>query len=137
NVRQIAPQIDYPYGEEPIELDPQGRPIEKVAVNLNSGTLMLAGSSGSQLHLVSVSRAENLFSGEVTLGQDRIELPQIAHPIQDLLLDPRQLWLYVINGESTADVFDLRKRSLNGRYPLLKDAGNRVTTTTSLLGGIS
>jgi len=137
NVRQIAPQIDFPFGEQPIELDPQGRPIEKVAVNLNSGTLMLAGSSGSQLNLVSISREENLFTGEVSLGQDRIELPQIADPIQDLLLDPRQLWLYVINGESTADVFDLRKRSLNGRYPLLKDAGNRVTTATSLLGGIS
>ncbi|PTU73100.1 ABC transporter permease subunit [Pseudomonas mangrovi] len=137
NVRQIAPQIDFPFGEQPIELDPQGRPIEKVAVNLNSGTLMLAGSSGSQLNLVSISREENLFTGEVSLGQDRIELPQIADPIQDLLLDPRQLWLYVINGESTADVFDLRKRSLNGRYPLLKDAGNRVTAATSLLGGIS
>src|SRR5690606_1660716 len=106
NVRQIAPQIDFPFGEQPIELDPQGRPIEKVAVNLNSGTLMLAGSSGSQLNLVSISREENLFTGEVSLGQDRVELPQIADPIQDLLLDPRQLWLYVINGESTADVFD-------------------------------
>jgi len=137
NVRTIAPQIDYPFGEAPIELDPQGRPIEKVALNLNSGTLMLAGSSGNQLHLVSLSREENMFTGEVSLGQDRIDLPQIAEPIQALLLDPRQLWLYVINGESTADVFDLRKRSLNGRYPLLKDASNRVTTATSLLGGIS
>jgi len=137
NVRIIAPQIDFPYGEQPIQLDPQGRPLEHVALNLNSGTLMLAGSTGSELHLIALSREENLFTGEVSLGEDRINLPQIADPIQELILDPRQLWLYVINGESTADVFDLRKRSLNGRYELLKDASNRITSATSLLGGIS
>lgn len=137
NVRTIAPQIDFPYGEQPIALDPQGRPLEHVALNLNSGTLMLAGSTGSELHLIALSREENLFTGEVSLGEDRINLPQIADPIQELILDPRQLWLYVINGESTADVFDLRKRSLNGRYELLKDASNRITSATSLLGGIS
>src|SRR5690606_16568719 len=58
-------------------------------------------------------------------------------PISQLLLDPRQMWLYVFNGDSSADVFDLRKRSLNGRYELLTDASNRVTSATSLLGGIS
>ncbi|MBD3751057.1 MAG: ROK family protein, partial [Micrococcales bacterium] len=70
-------------------------------------------------------------------GEERIALPQIGEPISQLILDPRQLWLYVLNGDSNADVFDLRKRSLNGRYQLLKDASNRVTSATSLLGGIS
>ena len=137
NVRTIAPRIDFPYGEQPIALDPQGRALEHVALNLNGGSLMLAGATGSELHLIALSREENLFTGEVSLGEDRIDLPQIAEPIRELILDPRQLWLYVVNGESTADVFDLRKRSLNGRYELLKDASNRITSATSLLGGIS
>ena len=137
NVRTIAPQIDFPYGEAPIELDPQGRPLEHVALNLNSGTLMLAGSTGNELHLISLSREENLFTGEVSVSEQRINLPQIGEPVSQLLIDPRQMWLYVFNGDSSADVFDLRKRSLNGRYELLKDASNRVTSATSLLGGIS
>ena len=137
NVRTIAPQIDFPYGEAPIELDPQGRPLEHVALNLNSGTLMLAGSTGNELHLISLGREENLFTGEVNVSEERINLPQIGEPISQLILDPRQMWLYVFNGDSSADVFDLRKRSLNGRYELLKDASNRVTSATSLLGGIS
>ncbi|OWK42593.1 Phosphate transport system permease protein PstC [Pseudomonas oleovorans subsp. oleovorans] len=137
NVRAIAPQIDYPYGEAPIEIDPQGRPLEHVAVNLNGGTLMLAGSTGNELHLISLGREENLFTGEVNVSEERINLPQIGEPISQLILDPRQMWLYVFNGDSSADVFDLRKRSLNGRYELLKDASNRVTSATSLLGGIS
>ena len=137
NVRTIAPQIDYPYGEAPIEVDPQGRALEHVAVNLNSGTLMLAGSTGSELHLISLGREENLFTGEVSVSEERINLPQIGEPISQLILDPRQMWLYVFNGDSSADVFDLRKRGLNGRYELLKDASNSVTSATSLLGGIS
>ncbi|WFS18911.1 ABC transporter permease subunit [Pseudomonas sp. 905_Psudmo1] len=137
NVRTIAPQIEYPYGEAAIEVDPQGRPLEHIAVNLNSGTLMLAGSTGNELHLISLSREENLFTGEVNVSEERINLPQIGEPISQLILDPRQMWLYVFNGSSSADVFDLRKRSLNGRYELLKDGANRVTSATSLLGGLS
>ncbi|MDG9759235.1 ABC transporter permease subunit [Pseudomonas sediminis] len=137
NVRTIAPQIEYPYGEAAIEVDPQGRPLEHIAINLNSGTLMLAGSTGNELHLISLSREENLFTGEVSVSEERINLPQIGEPISQLILDPRQMWLYVFNGSSSADVFDLRKRSLNGRYELLKDASNSVTSATSLLGGIS
>ncbi|AQZ35615.1 phosphate ABC transporter permease [Pseudomonas sp. LPH1] len=137
NVRAIAPQIEYPYGEAPIEVDPQGRPLEHIAVNLNSGTLMLAGSTGNELHLISLAREENLFTGEVSVSEERINLPQIGEPISQLILDPRQMWLYVFNGDSSADVFDLRKRSLNGRYELLKGGSNRVTSATSLLGGIS
>ncbi|MBQ1559066.1 MAG: ABC transporter permease subunit [Pseudomonas sp.] len=137
NVRTIAPQIDFPYGEAPIEIDPQGRPLEHVAVNLNGGTLMLAGSTSNELHLISLGREENLFTGEVNVSEERINLPQIGEPVSQLLIDPRQMWLYVFNGDSSADVFDLRKRSLNGRYELLKDASNRVTSATSLLGGIS
>ncbi|ERH52606.1 ABC transporter permease subunit [Pseudomonas chengduensis] len=137
NVRAIAPQIEYPYGEAPIEVDPQGRPLEHIAVNLNSGTLMLAGSTGNELHLISLAREENLFTGEVSVSEERINLPQIGEPISQLILDPRQMWLYVFNGDSSADVFDLRKRGLNGRYELLKGGSNRVTSATSLLGGIS
>lgn len=137
DVRTIAPVIEYPYGETPIELDPQGRALEHVAINLNSGTLMLAGATGTELHLISIGREENLFTGEVSLSEDRIQLTQVSDTIHSLLLDPRQLWLYAINGQSTVDVFDLRKRNLNGRYELLKDDSNRITTATSLLGGIS
>ncbi|HCT5754271.1 TPA: ABC transporter permease subunit [Pseudomonas aeruginosa] len=136
NVRKIDPQVDFPFGEEPIALDAQGRPLEHLALNLNGGTLMLAASSGNQLNLVSISREENLFSGEVTLDQDRIELPVLEEPAQALLLDPRQLWLYSV-GATRAEVFDLRKRALNGSYVLVKERDNRVTSAASLLGGIS
>src|SRR5690606_5809121 len=133
----ITPQVLYPFGEAPVILDPQGRALEHVSFSVNSSSLMLAGASGTQLHVLSLDREENLMTGEVSLSERRLELPQIAEPIKQLIIDPRQMWLYVINGRATADVFDLRNSSLNGRYKLNKDAGTEVTAASMLVGGIS
>jgi len=137
DVKTIKPSIEYPFGEASIGLDPQGRELDHIGISLNSGTLMLAGSTGTELHVLSLGREENLMTGEVTLSEERVSLPQIAEPIKALLIDPRQMWLYVINGRATADVFDMRSNSLNGRYKLLNDGKLEVSNVTSLLGGIS
>ncbi|MFI8381227.1 phosphate ABC transporter permease [Pseudomonas sp. NPDC079086] len=137
DVKTISPSVEYPFGEAPISLDPQGRALEHVGLSLSSGTLMLAGSTGSELHVLSLGREENLMTGEVTLSEERVALPQIAEPIKALIIDPRQMWLYVINGRATADVFDMRSNSLNGRYKLLADGKLEVSNVTGLLGGIS
>jgi phosphate transport system permease protein len=137
DVKTISPSVEYPFGEAPIGLDPQGRALEHVGLSLSSGTLMLAGSTGSELHVLSLGREENLMTGEVTLSEERVALPQIAEPIKALIIDPRQMWLYVINGRATADVFDMRSNSLNGRYKLLADGKLEVSNVTGLLGGIS
>ncbi|TWC39477.1 phosphate transport system permease protein [Pseudomonas sp. SJZ079] len=136
NVKTITPTLEYPFGEAPISLDSQGRALEHVAINQSGDTLLLSASTGSELQVLSISREENLFSGEVTQEERRIELPQIAEPIKDMVIDPRQQWLYVFNGKATADVFDLRNKSLNGRYKLLEGEAE-VTTVSPLLGGIS
>ncbi|WXL25684.1 phosphate ABC transporter permease [Ectopseudomonas mendocina] len=137
DVKTISPSISYPFGETPIALDPKGRALDHVALNLNGGTLMLAGSVGAELEVVTLGREENLMTGEVTLSEERVSLPQLAEPIKELIIDPRQMWVYVINGRATADVFDMRSKSLNGRYKLLNDGQTEVTHVTSLLGGIS
>ncbi|WP_296218230.1 ABC transporter permease subunit [Pseudomonas sp. UBA2684] len=137
DVKTITPRINYPFGEAPISLDPQGRALDHVGINLNSGTLLLSASSGTDLHVLSLGREENMMTGEVTLNEERIALPQIAEPIKALIVDPRQQWLYVINGRATADVFSLRTKELNGRYKLLNDGASEVSSATALLGGIS
>ena len=137
DVQTITPSVEYPFGDAPIELDAQGRALDHVGLSLNGGTLMLAGSTGTELHVLSLGREENLMTGEITLSEERVALPQIAEPIKALIIDPRHLWLYVINGRATADVFDMRSNSLNGRYKLLDDGKLDVSNATSLLGGIS
>ncbi|WP_437880263.1 ABC transporter permease subunit [Pseudomonas sp. LRF_L74] len=136
NVKTINPTLVYPFGDKPLTLDEQGRPLEHVALSENGDTVMVSASTGAELHLLSISREENLMTGEVSLDETRIALPQIAEPIKAMVIDPRQQWLYVINGKATADVFDLRGKTLNGRYKLL-DGDAEVSAVSPLLGGIS
>ena len=136
NQRTISPQIDYPFGEAPLELDTQGRAIEHAAVSRNGGNLLVAVSTGAALHALRIASTENLMTGETSIEQDRLELPQLSEPIREVLLDPRHQWLYAFSGRASADVFDLRRKQLNGRYKLLNGTGE-VTQVSALLGGIS
>ncbi|NER62972.1 ABC transporter permease subunit [Pseudomonas sp. MAFF212427] len=137
NKKTITPAIDFPYGQEPFALGEAGRALEHVSLNVNGQTLVVAGSSGAQLQVLQLSREENMMTGEVTSEQSRIELPQMTETVKAIFIDPRQQWLYVINGRAQADVFSLRDKSLNGRYKLLDDASTDVTASTQLVGGIS
>ena len=135
--KTISPAIEYPYGEAPVALDPQGRALDHVNLSVNDSTLVLAGSTGAQLHVLSLASEENMMTGEVTNSETRIELPQMTEKVKALYIDPRQQWLYVINGRAQADVFSLREKSLNGRYKLAEDATTEITASTQLVGGIS
>jgi phosphate transport system permease protein len=137
NKKTITPGIDYPYGQAPFVLDEQGRALEHVSVNVNGDTLLLAGSTGAHLQVVELSRSENMLTGETSTEQSRIELPQMTEVVKNIFIDPRQQWLYVINGRATADVFSLRDKSLNGRYKLAESADTEITATAQLVGGIS
>ncbi|MBD7975592.1 ABC transporter permease subunit [Serpens gallinarum] len=136
NQKTITPELVYPYGPEPIQLDPQGRALQQVSVSLNGSSLLLAAATGNELHALRLEREENLFTGEVTRDEHRFELPRLAEPIKAVLVDPRQQWLFAFNGKASVDVFDLRRQQFNGRYKLLSGTGE-VTTVRSLLGGIS
>ncbi|PNQ93479.1 phosphate ABC transporter permease [Pseudomonas gingeri NCPPB 3146 = LMG 5327] len=135
--KTISPAVEYPYGETPITLDGQGHALEHVNLNASETTLVAVGSNGAQLHVLALTKEENMMTGEVTSEQKSIDLPQMTEPVKAIYIDPRQQWLYVINGRAQADVFSLRDKSLNGRYKLLDDANTEVTASTQLVGGIS
>lgn len=135
--KTITPAIEFPYGNTPIVLDPQGRALERVSINANDSSLILAGSTGGQLNVLQLTSEENMMTGEVTNEQKRIDLPQMNQAVKAIFIDPRQQWLYVINGRAQADVFSLRDRSMNGRYKLSENAETQVTASAQLVGGIS
>lgn len=135
--KTVTPQIDYPYGQEPFKLDPQGRPLEHVNLSAADGKLLLAGATGSELHLLQLSESENMMTGEISREEQRIALPQLSEPIRALYIDVQANWLFALSGRAHMDVFNLRKRTLNGRYELLQDATSEVTASSQLLGGIS
>jgi phosphate transport system permease protein len=137
NRKTITPHVVWPYGEMPLVLDEQGRAVEHVTLTADSERLKLAGATGTQLHVLALEQTENIMTGELTSEQRRIDLPQTSATVKALYIDPRQQWLYVINGRAQADVFSLRDSTLNGRYKLLEDANAEITASAQLVGGIS
>jgi len=137
NKKTITPAIEYPYGEAPIVLDPQGGALDHVNLSVNDSTLVLAGSTGAKLNVLSLAREENMMTEEVTTTETRIDLPQMTKQVKAIYIDPRQQWLYVVNDRALVDVFSLREKSLNGRYKLAEDADTEITASTQLVGGIS
>ncbi|MBX8539497.1 ABC transporter permease subunit [Pseudomonas cichorii] len=137
NKKTITPSIAWPYGETPLVLDDQGRPVEYVTVSASGDNLKVAGSTGTQLHVLALEQTENMMTGEMTREQSHIDLPQMSAAVKAIYIDPRQQWLYVINGRAQADVFSLRDRTLNGRYKLLEDGNAEITASAQLVGGIS
>ena len=134
--KTITPQLDYPFGQEPLQLDPQGRPVAHAAISVNGKTLMVAGATDGALQALRIATSENLLTGETSLEQERMDLPQASEPIKALRIDPRHMWLFAVSGRASVDVFDLRRKQLNGRYKLLGGNGE-ITTVAALLGGIS
>lgn len=137
NKRVITPQIDFPYGDKPLVLNQAGGALEHVAVSRNDETLLLAGSTGNQLHVQELVSEENMMTGETTVEQNAIDLPQMTEPIKAIYVDPRLQWLYVVNGRAQVDVFSLHEKSLNGRYKLFEEGDREVSASGLLLGGIS
>ncbi|RMT77539.1 Phosphate ABC transporter permease [Pseudomonas viridiflava] len=135
--KTITPSVAWPFGKTPLVLDETGRAVEHVTVSADGESLKVAGSTGTQLHVMAIEQTENMMTGEMTREQSRIELPQMSATVKAIYIDPRQHWLYVINGRAQADVFSLRDRTLNGRYKLLEDGNAEITASAQLVGGIS
>ena len=135
NVKTIQPSIDYPYGEQALTLADTA--LDKVGISASSNGLVLVGSVGAAVHALKITRDENIMTGEVTLADEALTIPTMDAAIKQLLIDPRHQWLYVFSGNSTLDVLDLRRNTLNGRYKMANQADTQITASSFLLGGIS
>jgi phosphate transport system permease protein len=132
NHKTVAPSVDYPYGQALFTLDEHGHAVQHVSLGTRDDSVVLAGADSATLNVLTLALA-----GTGSWVQSRLALPQLTEAVQAIHIDPSQQWLYVINGRAYADVFDLPRRALNGRYKLLEGAEARVTASAQLVGGVS
>ncbi|MEL0166684.1 MAG: ABC transporter permease subunit [Pseudomonadaceae bacterium] len=138
DVRLITPSLVFPYGQDPITLDAEGRSLDQVAMSGDSSGLTLAGSIGRELVAISVSVRRNMMTGEETRSETQLALNPSEGVVKQLLIDPLRQWMYVVNGEQHIDVLALRQKGeLNGRYKVVEGTGKSVTSVNLMLGGIS
>ncbi|MCP8897735.1 ABC transporter permease subunit [Gilvimarinus xylanilyticus] len=114
--REITPEVLYPLGETPLQIDEQGRSLTHLAAQATSkGYVLAAVTQDNRLLLGRYSSRENLMTGEVITtgsveqlpalpGGAQAEFVQVDQTVQHLLVadDQSQLHLYDISNSNSA-----------------------------------
>ncbi|OED42048.1 phosphate ABC transporter permease [Endozoicomonas sp. (ex Bugula neritina AB1)] len=135
--RVITPVVDYPYGNQPLDLSDSA--IDEISIADNSSQLFISGISNGKLVSTAFSKEENFLTEEITLEKQSVKLPAIPGAPKQLLIDPDQRWLYVqmVGDEMTiVNIANLNRPFVHSVTDLtFGDA--KVTDIQFLLGGSS
>lgn len=140
-VRKVSPKLDFPLGEEPVEVDANGMPLEKIAVQRGAqGGIVVAASTGDQrLLVVNYEASVNFLTQEVTLARRAVELPQPENPVDHLLVSMTLTDLITGDDDGHLAFYDIR----NLNTPRLVETtrvvheGVTISALNFLLGTVS
>ena len=137
----ITPEIVYPHGTEPIDVDEEGSALTQLAVQADEEQLTFAAVTADQrILLLHQVKQENLLEDTVTWESTRSEVPHPLEPVSFLLLDKQQRELYVArpSGDiSFYDVSDWEDGPELIQHLSLLDGRNQLTSLSFLAGDIS
>ncbi|WP_373019447.1 ABC transporter permease subunit [Thiomicrorhabdus sp.] len=139
NVRTITPKVEYPFGEEAIEL--ASAPIEKLAVKQNDSDLVFAYKElgSDQIVIKQFSKIESMLSDTITLEEGYVGAFESKNAADWLELDGSMRNLYVISKDGVADYYnlsDIESPALVQHVNMLP-SGEHLTTVRFLLGDYS
>ncbi|AKH69900.1 ABC-type uncharacterized transport system, permease component [Spongiibacter sp. IMCC21906] len=134
NERLITPVLRFPYGEQARQIT-DGAPLTALALRDADDALMVAGIADGKLLAKRWTKEEDFLTEEVTLVEERVELPALNMLATSLLIGPNQHWLYVFSDSGEYNLIDLRKLIIADKGHLF-ERGN-LSEVRFLLGGIS
>ena len=112
DTRHITYEIDYPVGEQPVQVDPRKHPLMQVAAQIGEKENTIIGATDDQRLLMTHVAKEVSFLDETeTLTQQTSELPDNGGAISRVLLDSEQKRLYVANLHGELTCFDISDKS--------------------------
>ncbi|HEB92433.1 MAG TPA: ABC transporter permease subunit [Gammaproteobacteria bacterium] len=140
DVRTITPDVVYPLGSEPLEIDDEGEPLVKLAMqDGEEEATIVAVTVDGRLLLNHFLKEEDMFGDEINLERHQVTLPLPEGDVQYLLLDKEQRNLYVATSDGSVSHFDVTDKenpSLVHRQRMV-DMGQRITSLQFLTGDIS
>ncbi|AEY02370.1 phosphate ABC transporter permease [Oceanimonas sp. GK1] len=139
NVRTITPGLTYPFGEAPLQVDEQGRALERLSFASNGEDLLAAAVvAGGDIVLTRFSGKENFLTGEIELTPTQVAIPGLPAQVDQVLVTPSLRFMFVRSGNevSVYDVRNINKVRLRSVIPMNAQGGN-ITTMILLSGGNS
>ncbi|NLQ17194.1 ABC transporter permease subunit [Marinomonas sp. M1K-6] len=131
--RKITPVVEYPYGEEPIDVADFA--INKMSLRDGSDSLTMVAIGDGKSAITKVSKDVNFITEEVELSEQRQSLP-FVNEVESVLISGNQRYLYVATRSGQLSEFDLRDFDdieLKDNISLLKDDA-KLVSMTYLLG---
>ncbi len=108
DVRVITPHLEYPLGEQPLTLDPQGRSLQALAIRVDEDQSTLAAKTADgQVVMSSFIREESLFDDEEGFERTDAVLEAAGDEIDFILLDKDQRNLYLADAAGTLTFVDV------------------------------
>ncbi|EKP0262001.1 ABC transporter permease subunit [Aeromonas sobria] len=138
DVRVIEPSLQYPFGEEPVVIDPQGKPLQLLVFEATKDKMATAAVTEDGRGVMTVmSGEENFISGEVEWSAQNYSIPALPRHVDQLLLTPNLRILLVREGNrlSVYDIHNLSEISLRNVMEI--NAPNANVTRVELLSGAS
>lgn len=134
-VRHIRPLIEYPFGEEGIQVG--DFPIRKLSIRSTGELLTLVTLGDSESAITKVEKDVNFITDEVELTESTQSLPFIENTAELLISgDQRYLYIATIDGKMTEfDLRDFDDIQLKATFDLVANGDNaQVVSMTYLLG---
>ncbi|WP_447737917.1 ABC transporter permease subunit [Aeromonas veronii] len=138
DVRVIDPSLQYPFGEEPVVIDPQGKALQLMVFEATKDKMATAAVTEDGRGVMTVMNGEeNFISGEIEWSSENYSIPSLPRHVDQMLLTPNLRILFVREGNrlSVYDIHNLSEISL--RNVLEINAPNANVTRVQLLSGAS
>ncbi|WP_447780145.1 ABC transporter permease subunit [Aeromonas veronii] len=138
DVRVIEPSLKYPFGEESVVIDPQGKALQRMVFEATKDKMATAAVTEDGRGVMTVmSGEENFISGEIEWSSENYTIPSLPRHVDQMLLTPNLRILFVRQGNrlSVYDIHNLSEISL--RNVLEINATNANVTRVELLAGAS
>ena len=89
DVRVIEPSLKYPFGEEPVVIDPQGKALQLMVFEATKDKMATAAVTEDGRGVMTVmSGEENFISGEVEWSAQNYSIPSLPRHLHQMLLTP-------------------------------------------------
>ena len=138
--RTIVPSINYPLGEELIDLEIGDQVLKNLALSENEDGLTLFVQTESGPRLVNFEKESSfLDEDEATLElTSQVQLPYVDTPVK-ALISPERDWLFLLNSKGAIAYYDIRSKDepIHVEDVSVLDEGAKPASLELLIGGIS
>lgn len=140
DVRVITPELQFPMGELPVEIDEQGQALEHLAVQENdSGVIFVAKTADERFILTYFSKEQSFLDDSTVFERSQTQLPFQLTNIHKLLVDKEQRNLYIASNTGELAHFDISDKLEPRLIQQINviETGARLTNLQFLTGDLS